>query len=204
VGTELTTMPARVAAAVLAVGLLAGCADSGDAAPSTSPTPTATGTTTITTGPSSSPTTTGAATTAAVTIPPEARAHTEAGAEAFARFFVDTLNQSQVDADPNTLAAISDKSCRGCNVYIDLAEELRTKGHHADVASLKRRAIGVRPDSTADLVNLDILIDESPSRTIARSGRVVESFPAGKLTIRATLRWTRQTWTVAQALLVTT
>jgi hypothetical protein len=53
-------------------------------------------------------------------------------------------------------------------------------------------------------MNLDLLIDELPSKTIDQQGKVIESFNGGKMTIRTTVRWQVDSWTVEQALLVTT
>jgi hypothetical protein len=137
-----------------------------------------------------------------VNVPAAAKAHTEEGAKAFAEFFVDTLNESQVTPDSAALDAISDPSCKGCNVYIKSANAMRSKKQRADGPSMRLKGILVRPDSTKALFNLDLLIDELASKTVDQDGKVIESYDAGKLTLRTTLRPTTNGWAVKQALLV--
>ncbi|HEY7718123.1 MAG TPA: DUF6318 family protein, partial [Pedococcus sp.] len=113
------TTTTRLAALGTTVVLLAGCNGGSD--------PGATPSGTNGSGPASSSTTsaatsTGTATTpsgtATVTIPAAARAHTLDGAKAFAAYFVDAMNDSQVRADSTTLSAISGPNCKGCKAYI--------------------------------------------------------------------------------------
>lgn len=195
-----TIVTVGTAAAVL----LAGCSGGAGAQPGPSSGGPPSRATTSTSTASASPTPTASpSVTASVAVPAAARAHTDEGAKAFARFFVDSLNTAQVTADPARLEAISDPGCEGCRAYIDLAHGLRAKHQHVTEPSLQVRSIGVRPDTTRTQAKLDLLIDESASKTVDANNQIVESFDAGRLTIRTTLRWTGSAWRVQQALLVT-
>ena len=76
--------------------------------------------------------TTAPPTTAAVAIPPEATKHTEEGAKAFVKYFVDQMSTSAYEADSSAVARLSSSSCKGCTTLIAFADDLKAKGHHVD------------------------------------------------------------------------
>jgi hypothetical protein len=182
---------------------LAGCNGGGDeptastASSSLSSTTTSSASSTTT----ASPSTTTSATIDPAKLPPEATEKTEAGAKAFAKFFVETLDQSQVEADPSTLVAISEPECQGCKIYVDLSRELAVKGQHQEGPALELSDIGVRSSSDGRF-QFDLLIDERPTRTVDKAGAVVASFPADKTTLRVDFNWISNQWRVKQAVVV--
>jgi hypothetical protein len=135
-------------------------------------------------------------------VPAAARAHTLDGAKAFAAYFVKALNDAQVTTDASTLLAISESECKGCRTFVDGAADMRAKGHHVDRPSLKLDDLLVRPNSTDNRVNVDLLITESASNTVDARGKVIESFTSDRFTLRTTLTWLGTRWIVTQALLV--
>ncbi|MFC8502229.1 DUF6318 family protein [Pedococcus sp. NPDC057267] len=184
--------------AVVASSLaLAACTGGGDSPPSTtsSTSSSRSSTTSSTTTQSPSPTKT-------VALPPEATQHTEAGARAFAKYFVSVLDDSQVSADPTALEAVSGDACKGCKAYVDMSRQLAAKGQRQQRTALSLKDMYVRPGATADAMTIDLLIDEAPSKTVDRGGVVVESFPADKTTLRITLQWRGQSWVAEQAVAV--
>lgn len=100
-------------AAALAVALLvSACSTEGSepvAAPSSSATPT-----TVQPSTSESSTPTAEPTPAAPAVPAAATNNTDAGAEAFARYWVKVLNYAQRTGDVGALDAISDSRCTYC------------------------------------------------------------------------------------------
>ncbi len=53
---------------------------------------------------------------------------TEAGAEAFARSWMDALNEAYVTVDPSRLRALSQEGCVTCQAYIESLEKARSEG----------------------------------------------------------------------------
>jgi hypothetical protein len=186
---------------VAAALALSGCSDGAGAqtgptssGPSTSATTSATA--------SSSSTTSRPSSTAAVSIPAAARAHTEEGAKAFAKFYVEKVSESGYTADSSDLRAISEPTCKGCGVFIELADELKADGHHVDRESIVLRGLMIRPDSTEDRMVIDCLVEDLPSRIVDSNGKTVSEEPGDKLTLRNTLVWKDAGWVVVESLLV--
>lgn len=190
----------RALAAFCALALV-GCNGGEPQAEGSSTTTSASASSTTTTTAPSSPTTKPTP-TASVSIPAAARAHTEGGAEAFARFFIEVANHSQTSADSSRLRAISEPSCEGCDVYADLADEMRAKKQRTDVGALSVAGVLVRPGSTGDVVVMDLLLHEKASKVLDQNGSTVQSFGASKLTLRTTTAWRSDRWRITQALLV--
>ena len=123
----------RVGAASLAVvaSAMAGCAGGGDDPARGQPRPAATGSVTTTTSspqPAQSSTTTAATTPPTAQIPEAARAHTEAGAEAFVKFYMEQANRAWTEPNASVLPPLSDAGCLSCKDIQATAEDLKTSG----------------------------------------------------------------------------
>lgn len=123
----------RAVAAVLAAGLwLTSAACSAEIAanpPSTAPTATDPSTTTT----SGTPTTSGPATTTpgevkAPVMPALARENTRAGAKAFVRHFVDTLNYGYLTGDAGAASEIAAPDCAVCNALTENIRRIHRRG----------------------------------------------------------------------------
>jgi hypothetical protein len=137
-----------------------------------------------------------------VTIPAAAREHTPEGAKAFAAFYIASVSESGFTANASTLRAVSAPTCKGCQVFIEFAEELRAADQHVDRKSMRLNGMAVRPDSTADLVIVDCLVEDQPSRIVDSRGGVVSNEPGEKLALRISVKWLERGWIVAESLLV--
>lgn len=122
----------RLAAALLCLPLLAvaACSDDGD---NGSP------------GPDGSPS---ASDSTSSSGPPElpsaARASDAAGAEAFARHWVDALNHASTSGDTTQLRALAD-DCRACARMADGIDELYVSGGHLESSGWRVLRAGVSP-----------------------------------------------------------
>lgn len=98
-----------------------------DTVTSTGPTPTSATTTSATTTepPDSTTETSSPEATGAPTLPPEATEDTEAGAEAFARYYVETLNAALREPASSELASLSEADCNVCVSYLSYVDELQ-------------------------------------------------------------------------------
>ena len=204
-GRVLTGYATARIAAVVTVGMLvlAGCTGA-----NADPTPSGSAASSGSQTPSSSPTSPSTATatspngTASVIVPAAARVHTDEGAKAFARFYLDAVSESGQSADSTTLKAITEPTCKGCQVFIDFADELKAQKQHVDRKSMRLNSLAVRPDSTSDLVVIDCLVEDQPSKILNEEGAIVSNEPGEKLALRNSVKWTGDRWLVAESLLV--
>jgi hypothetical protein len=139
--------------------------------------------------------TTTPATTASVTIPAAAKAHTKDGAEAFARFYYQQAATSAVRADSSSVAALSDDSCLGCDVFVETADELAAKQHHAEKPSLTIKLVSYRSGGL-DAPVVDVACREEAIRIVDSAGGTVETYKPGVITFKTGLRWTMSGWRV--------
>jgi hypothetical protein len=61
-------------------------------------------------------------------IPKAARANTQEGAEAFAKFFIEQVARSGVTADPTLIEGLYTKSCKTCANFVATAQSLKDEG----------------------------------------------------------------------------
>jgi hypothetical protein len=200
-------MPVRSrASAVVAMAAAAICttgACSGPSAADEGPEGSRT-TTTVTTA--SPPATTRAATAPSTTqrpaVPPEASQHTDAGAAAFATFYVQQIDLAARDADPSTLRQLVDSRCGGCSSVIGLVEGLKSKGQHHTALSFTIARSVWSPFSTDRMWVIDVLIDDAGATTVDSAGATVSTSPAAKFTLRNSLEWRASGWIVIKSVLV--
>jgi hypothetical protein len=187
----------RFAGAALAVVALAGCQSSDDAAStppspvrptqvSTSPTPTAS---------STAPT---ASADAWARVPQAARAHTFAGAQAFAEFYVGQINKAWTVPDPELLRPYGLPSCKSCAAYVDTAESLANTGRRYDGDPGKIRASAWQPDSRGADVQVRVVAEQCPRHIVDNRGRVTERTTQRQFELAFDVKWNRGTWRVGE------
>lgn len=186
----------RTSAALLAVPLaasmlLAGCGGDAKPDPSSSSTPTSSSTTTAPTT-TAVPTTTASPTTDP-NIPVAARAHTPAGAEAFAKYFFTQLNRSWSTADPSLLPPLSESGCKTCSAFTASAASYQAKKQHYKgelftVSSIAALGKGLKGE--------EVLVagKQEAGAIVDQAGKVIETSvaQAGKFVI--SLRWAGSGW----------
>ena len=185
---------------VVVCGLVAvsGCAGGGGSPPASSSTAasrtTSSGTTTS--APRASTTTTASSTTTPVEIPEAARAHTEAGAEAFVKFFVEQSNVASMTADTSILPPLSDPSCKSCSALQHEVADLKARGHHyltEPVRISQVTAIGGAP-AGQQFVRLQLI--QNLADVVDASGKKVSTDPETRLARTTSLKWTGDRWLV--------
>lgn len=190
------------AAALLALGTLGACTSGGAAGSAGMSSPTATSAGPTSRAPSSAATTTAAPspTTSAdpviAKIPAAARSHSQGGAEAFARFYMEQVNQAFIKADPTSLDGFSASNCKTCSSFRQGAEDLRAKGHHHEGLSIS--VDGAPANSyTPQTAIIQLFVTQHSVPIVDRSGKKVEETKAGQGIFVATLNFDKH-WTVAR------
>lgn len=187
---------AMAAAALVTSACLAGCsggdsdnsADSGLPSKSESTTPTAPATET---------------TPASATQPPElpdlATRQSQAGARAFARFYIDLLDYAQHTGDVQPLVRSSSGDCAGCNNYIDFFRDWYERGGwikrgDRSVRSFER----VFPSAPPHDMYLRVAGQLAPGEFLRRKGAEVKHAPGETLDLEIWLARTSNGWRVSR------
>lgn len=193
-----TIVTVGAAAAVL----LAGCSDGAGAQPGPSRGGPSSRATTSTSTASASPTTTAEPSgTASVAVPAAARAHTDEGAKAFAKYYYETAATSYVTLQTAPLLFLSLPSCVGCRAMVRAVDKQREVGEHLEAASLTIKLVELR-SSAKGRAEVDVAGSEKPVRVIDQQGNVVRTTNAGVVTFRTQLIWTPEGWRVSTMTLV--
>lgn len=129
-------------------------------------------------------------------VPDAARAHTEAGAEAFVRFYIDQLNLAWTTPAMNLVSALSEPDCVSCATLEATTEQLVAKGQRyvsAPVSVRSAAAFGGAP-SGQQLVHL--VLQQHKVDVINAAGAIVTTDPPRDLNRNVVLKWRAEAWHV--------
>ena len=185
-------MGVRVGVVPVAVVLaLAGC--SGGDAPS-SALPSGSAPPQSSSPPSNPPST--AATTpppAAPPLPATATQDTPAGAQSFARYYIEVLDYASHTGDIQSLRGLGD--CGTCRAQADGIERFFKAGGHVEGGEIRiTNTEAVRFLKTAALVS--VTYDQTKGKSVAQNGRTENSPALRSETFALTLGWSKDSWNV--------
>ena len=193
--TVRRTRPYAALLGVVAVLVVGACSGDGDdpATPTTSSSSSST-TSGTTTSPSTTSSTSATATIDPADLPPEAQKHTPEGAAAFAKYYMQQVNEAWTAPDDAVLPSLSDPGCLSCKDLQETAEQLvRDKQHYtkSPVTVTKAAPLSANPDGV-QLVRL--FMDQHKVDVIDASGKVVLTDQAKKLARTVGLKWGGRSW----------
>jgi hypothetical protein len=136
-------------------------------------------------------------------IPPGARAATVAGAEAYFRFYVDTLNAGFTDPGSVGFAGLSEPGCVSCANLEKSIGELRGRHEHVSTAPYVVSASAELPESTRKNRAFQFLLTENASSVVDDHGVSVKSQPAAAHVMEVLLSWADDGWRVRDLALAT-
>lgn len=190
----------RFVVGVSAVMALAACQGARDVAPTPSPirpteVSTATGSAASPSGGSATPRDEAAA---RVRVPKAARAHTFAGAQAFAEFYLERLNPAWTGPDPQALADLATSRCGTCRQYTEVAASLRANGERYSGRVLTVRSAAWQPESTLARAVVYVNIVQEAATVVDSRGRTVRSERRTLGTSAVDVDWSDSQWKVSR------
>ena len=136
--------------------------------------------------------------TATVAIPPEAQKRSEAGAEAFARFYLHQVSLASRAGSTSILKGLAAPTCSGCAALHQVVADLEANHQHVDIDSLQLAASRIHPGSSSSrrpVVN--VLAEDRPKRIIGKDGSVVANMKGAKFDFQIELFWNLAMWQLA-------
>lgn len=195
-----STMSYAVALATAACLALAGCTDGDAAEPSATPSGSGSSSASGTASPSPSASGSGSASpsaSASVVVPAAARAHTEAGAIEFAKFYMLEADKAYVTVDTSVIETLAGPDCEGCQDSIKGVTEQRAAGHRQVKPALTVLATNPLPGATKDGADVQVQVRSEKVDIVDKSGAVVNTTDAGQGVYRVAVRWGAGSWRVA-------
>ena len=130
-------------------------------------------------------------------IPKAARPNTQAGAEAFAKFFIEQVAASGVKADASLIDGLYTESCKTCLNFAATADALEADGQHHASPSLTITSATANT-FTEDVKEIAVWVDAKVVHIVNRSGSPVDTTEAGRgaFVLRLAFDWH---WQVTRA-----
>jgi hypothetical protein len=129
-----------------------------------------------------------------VKLPPEATKHTEKGAEAFVKFYLDQVNASWMTPLAGVLLPLSDSGCISCKSFEKEAHDLVSKGHRyasAPATYTSFTAFGGAPEGRQ---YVRVLGTQNRVNIVDAKGNVVSTDPKKPIAVNAMTIWQGRRW----------
>jgi hypothetical protein len=155
----------------------------------------------VTSSPSSGPSTTASATlddAARARIPTAARAHTPQGAEAFARFYLEQVDQAWMAPDPELIRPYALESCKTCANYVGTIDWLSSEHLRYDGAPMKLGPSVVAPESRQDHAYIELGCNQEARHILRADGSTEETVRHRFGAAQVELMWLQQAWQVRE------
>ena len=130
------------------------------------------------------------------TVPAAARANTSAGAEAFARFYLELVNEAWMRPDPDLLRPYVLSSCRTCANDIRTAADLRRRGQRYGGKAASLGTSVVAPEHARGQRTVQIVMRQLRQHIYDKQGRVVERVPSSTAVVEVTVSRASDLWRV--------
>ncbi|MEP6854775.1 MAG: DUF6318 family protein, partial [Pedococcus sp.] len=127
---------------------------------------------------------------------------TPEGAEAFARFYTEQLDNAAASGETAALKSLTMKSCSTCQDFIGVVDGRATRSEHGEKESFELGAVQLDPGSPEDRPVVDVLVKDVGGNIINGSGAVVSTSAPAKFNFRHTLKWVGNAWRVADSEIV--
>ncbi|MGL5927697.1 MAG: DUF6318 family protein [Dermatophilaceae bacterium] len=127
-------------------------------------------------------------------VPAAARAQTEAGAEAFTRYFIDQLAIAWMEPRAGLIASLSDPKCTFCTKSEAQAKEYVAKGYQFDsrpVEVLKVEPFGGAPKNQQFLA---VTFQQLPTAVVDQSGKEVDRQQGMDEELYVIVAWRQSGW----------
>ncbi|TIC79443.1 DUF6318 family protein [Nocardioides sp. GY 10127] len=119
--------------------------------------------------------------------------HTDAGAVAFVKHWLDVFNDMQQTGDTAGFASLNTADCETCANLIDITEGIYADGKLRSDGWLRPKIVPI--DAKPGLTGFAVRLHQSPQIVISPNGR--ETYDGGMATFIAGLRWQANAWRMA-------
>jgi hypothetical protein len=125
-----------------------------------------------------------------------ARAHTDAGAEAFVRFYIDQLNLAWTTPSVDLVSVLSEPDCVSCASLEATAKELVDKGRRYLSAPASVRSAAAFGGAPAGQQLVHLVMEQHKVDVIDAEGAIVSTDPPRVFTRSVVLKWRAEAWHV--------
>jgi hypothetical protein len=129
-------------------------------------------------------------------VPPAARAHTDAGAEAFVRFYVDQLNLAWTGPRTGLLPPLSDPGCKSCAAFERTARGLVSAGHRYSTTPVSVTSVNAYGGARPGRQLLRLRGHQNKVTIVDGAGATVAVDSDKDVKVDVLLKWGEKSWVV--------
>ena len=132
-------------------------------------------------------------------IPNAARAHTPAGAEAFARYYVEQINAVGKKPASGIIASLSSPRCKSCRNYEASMADMAAKSQHYSSSIFQVDGSDLGAATGRDSVGVYVSVHQKPVKVINPDGTVARQVNAAQAQLLYDIAWTDGRWQVKES-----
>jgi hypothetical protein len=117
-------------------------------------------------------------------IPAYARTNDEKGAQGFARYWIDTLNEATTSGDTKQFRKISQKSCKTCTDFAKQLDDIYAKGGHVETEGFQIKKMANEANIPAPGAGVSVVATATPQKVYASKGAEPRSLKGGDVRFR--------------------
>jgi hypothetical protein len=131
-------------------------------------------------------------------VPEAARQHTAEGAEAFARFYLQQVNEAWMAPDPELIRPYALESCKTCANYVATADWLKAEHLHYRGLPMELGTSVVAPESNRDHGFIEMACKQLPQAIVRSDGSVKKQVKKRLAGTQVELLWILDSWQVGE------
>lgn len=119
------------------------------------------------------------------------------GAQQFATYWVETLNEATTSGETAQLRSLAAPECETCDDFAEQLEEIYSAGGRVEAEGWEIASMTPEAGSSEDTTGLLLQIDVPAQQVYASKDAEVQEFEGGKQGLRMQLVWDDEQWFVA-------
>ncbi len=121
-----------------------------------------------------------------------------AGAEQFADYWVETLNEATDTGNTKTFRSLAAPECTACSDFADQLDTIYDEGGHVETDGWSLDKVVPEAGATDDEVGLLLTVDVAPQKVFADKNAKPQTFKGGKQAFRLHVERTDGDWHVTE------
>ena len=127
-------------------------------------------------------------------FPAYVTANNEKGAQSFARYWIDTLNEATTSGDTAKFKKLNKDSCTTCGDFATQLDNIYGAGGHVETDGFKIKKIVNEAGVPAPGAGVSVVLTATPQKVVAKKGAAARELKGGDLRLRLIMVRVQKHW----------
>lgn len=118
--------------------------------------------------------------------------HSEDGADAFVRHWIDLFNDARLNQETDPLREASTPECATCKNFADMTDQWASEGATYQGEPWSIEKLGIQPYGAKEATIVAVI--KAPPDVLREPGQDPQRMPGGNKTLKFTIKWQKSSW----------